>query len=388
MMIRTFSKTQILKDFQKHCQHLARNNNEGYLQEFEALNDVGREFSTRAGELEANKCKNRYPHILPYDHCRVKLSVLYAQLHSDYINANYVPGGSSERDFICTQGPLKNTMADFWRMVWEQNVHVIVMLTSFKENGRVLCDQYWPPERGTGCYGDIQVTTVSRKRGPESYITTIHLRQNGHPFERSVTHYLYSSWPDVSVPSDLASFCAFTDTVRQHLDKMPRIGPSIIHCSAGVGRSGTFVALLWLLQLCVRGVPPEVKAAVQDLRRHRVNMVQTLEQYIFVHKCLIRWLLAEGKHPKTRSQSAPVLIQRDTPQPPQPPPPPPPPQPPQSRQSRPRSMEAKQPPKRQQSSPSVLQSFNTQLQSVRPANLLRRLLPSVASTHKGTDSDL
>ncbi|XP_063064884.1 receptor-type tyrosine-protein phosphatase V-like isoform X2 [Engraulis encrasicolus] len=387
MMIRTLPKAQILKDFQRHCQLLAKNNNEGYKQEFESLNDVGAEFPTRVGELEANQCKNRYQHVLPYDHCRVKLSLLHSQLHSDYINANYVPGGSSERDFICTQGPLQSTIADFWRMVWEQNVHIIVMLTSLKENGKVLCDQYWPPERGTGCYGDIQVTTVSRKRGLDSYITSIHLRQNGHPMERRITHYLYSSWPDNSVPRDLASLCAFTETVRLHLDNMPHTGPAIVHCSAGVGRSGTFVAVLWLLQLCVRGVSPDVKGAVMDLRRHRVFMVFTVEQYICVHKCLMRWLLAEGKKPKARTQSAPGLIQLGVPQPPQPAPQP-------HRQARPRSMEVKQTPKSHRqhqpspAGPSVLQSFNAQLQSVRPANLLRRLLPSGGSTKKGTDSDL
>ncbi|XP_076133103.1 receptor-type tyrosine-protein phosphatase V-like [Alosa pseudoharengus] len=373
MMVRTFPRAQIIKDFRERCQYLARNNNEGYQQEFEALNDVGKEFSTRAGELDANKNKNRYPHILPYDHCRVKLSLLESQPHSDYINASYVPGGSSEHAFICTQGPLKSTMADFWRMIWEQNVHVIVMLTSLKENGRVLCDQYWPPERGTGCYGDIQVTTVSRKRGPESYITTIHLLQNGWPAERRITHYLYPSWPDISVPRELSSLCTFTENVRQHLENMPHVGPAVIHCSAGVGRSGTFVTLLWLLQLSARGVQPDVKASVEDLRRHRVLMVQTLEQYIFVHKCLMRWLVADSKQLRARSQSAPVLVRQDSRQ---------------ISQSRPRSMEVKQPPKRGQSSPDVLQSFNMQLQSIRPSNLLRRLMPSTARTGKAIDSDL
>ncbi|XP_062397317.1 receptor-type tyrosine-protein phosphatase V-like [Sardina pilchardus] len=378
MMVRTFPRAQIIKDFRERCQYLAKNDNEGYQQEFEALNDVGKEFSTRAGELDVNKNKNRYPYILPYDHCRVKLSLLESELHSDYINASYVPGGSSERDFICTQGPLKSTIADFWRMVWEQNVHVIVMLTSLKESGRVLCDQYWPPERGTGCYGDIQVTTVSRKRGPESYITTIHLRQNGWPAERRITHYLYPSWPDHCVPREASSLCTFTENVRQHLENMPGVGPAVIHCSAGVGRSGTFVTLLWLLQLCTRGVQPDVKASVQDMRRHRVLMVQTLEQYICVHKCLMRWLSADSKPlahgaNRARSQSAPAQVRQD---------------PRQISQSRPRSMEAKQPPMRLQSSPGVLQSFNMQLQSIRQTNLLRRLMPSTARTGKATDSDL
>ncbi|KPP78040.1 hypothetical protein Z043_102495 [Scleropages formosus] len=141
------------------------------------LSEVGRELSTRAGDLDANRGKNRYPDILPYDHCRVTLSPQDSELHSDYINASYVPGGVSERDFICTQGPLRSTLADFWRMVWEKNVHVIVMVTNCKENNKVLCEQYWPQEHTSVCYNRYQVTTVHQRRGPGCLITTMHLCQ-------------------------------------------------------------------------------------------------------------------------------------------------------------------------------------------------------------------
>ncbi|KAM4610592.1 receptor-type tyrosine-protein phosphatase V-like [Polymixia lowei] len=137
MRVQTFSRAQILQEFQLRCQSLAANNNRGFKQEFEDLNDVGKEFPSRAGDLEANREKNRYPYILPYDHCRVRLSLQHSQPHSDYINANFVPGGGSERDFICTQGPLRSTMADFWRMVWEQNVRIIVMVTALRHKDTV-----------------------------------------------------------------------------------------------------------------------------------------------------------------------------------------------------------------------------------------------------------
>ncbi|XP_021422478.2 receptor-type tyrosine-protein phosphatase V isoform X5 [Oncorhynchus mykiss] len=295
MRVRVFSRAHILQEFHLRCQSLTAKDNSGFWQKFEELNDVGKEFTTRAGNLEANREKNRYPYILPYDHSRVRLSLLDSQLHSDYINASYVPGGCTERDFICTQGPLRSTIADFWRMVWEQNVRIIVMVTALKQKDMVLCDEYWPMEQGTVSYGMVQVTTVSRKRRPDYFITTIHLRQcvsfqHGFPVERTVTHYYYTAWPDQGVPNDLSSLCAFTEYVRQHLDTLPLLGPAVVHCSAGVGRSGTFVALLWLMQLCVRGIMPDVRAAVQDLRRHRVMMVQNLEQYILVHQCLMHWL--------------------------------------------------------------------------------------------------
>ncbi|XP_053536154.1 receptor-type tyrosine-protein phosphatase beta isoform X3 [Ictalurus punctatus] len=299
--IRTYPRAHILQKFHAHCQSLAANGNAGYQREFEELCDNAKEFSCRAGELDANKNKNRYPFILPYDHCRVKLSLLESQPHSDYINASYVPGGCTEHDFICTQAPLPSTMADFWRMVWEQNVQVIIMMTALKESDKVLCNQYWPPERGTGCYGALQVTTMSRHHGPYCYITTIHLRQHGSPTDRHITHYYYPGWPDQGVPKDHTSLSNFTEHVRKLLDDIPRLGPTVVHCSAGIGRSGTFVAILWLMQLCARGIPPDVHLAVRDLRRHRVLMVQNVEQYILVHQCLLHWLAGNTERPKTRN---------------------------------------------------------------------------------------
>ncbi|XP_061760229.1 receptor-type tyrosine-protein phosphatase epsilon-like isoform X3 [Nerophis ophidion] len=249
MRSQNFSKAQILQDFESVCQTHSASNNRGFKQEFEKLNDVGKDLSIKVGELEANREKNRYPYILPYDHCRVRLSIQNSNPNSDYINANFVPGGGSERDFICTQGPTQNTIVDFWRMVWEQNVRVIVMVTAVKHK-------------------DIRDCLT----------------------ERIITHYQYPSWPDRGVPTDPSSLCSFTNHVRCLLQAMPRLGPAVVHCSAGVGRSGTFVALLWMMQLCMCGRRPDIRAAVADLRLRRMWMVQTLEQYIFVHQCLLYWL--------------------------------------------------------------------------------------------------
>ncbi|XP_029363253.1 receptor-type tyrosine-protein phosphatase V-like isoform X1 [Echeneis naucrates] len=290
MRVQTFPRAQILQEFHFQCQALAASNNRGFKQEFEDLSEVGKELTTRAGDSEANREKNRYPFILPYDHCRVRLSVQNSHPHTDYINANFVPGGGSERDFICTQGPLHNTTIDFWRMVWEQNVRIIVMVTSLREKEIVMCEKYWPLEQGTVYHGLIQVTTVSRRQGPDYFITTINLRQKYCATDRIITHYHYPPWPDRGIPRDASSLCAFTDFVRQHLEAIPRLGPTVVHCSAGVGRSGTFITLLWLMQLGARGIKPNVRAAVEDLRLHRMWMVQTLEQYIFVHHCLLQWL--------------------------------------------------------------------------------------------------
>ncbi|KAF7658329.1 hypothetical protein LDENG_00014120 [Lucifuga dentata] len=308
MRVQTFPRAQIQQELHDRCWSLAANDNKGFKQEFEELNEVGKDLPTRTGDLEANRDKNRYPYILPYDHCRVRLSFLDSQPHSDYINASFVPGGGTERDFICTQGPLHNTMADFWRMVWEQNVRIIVMVTALRHKDIVLCEKYWPLERVTVYHGLIQVTTVTRKQGPDYFITTINLKQRDCPTERKVTHYYYPSWPDRGVPKGPSSLCAFTEHVQQHLAAIPRLGPAVVHCSAGIGRSGTFVTLLWLMQLCVRGIRPNIRAAVEDLRLHRMWMVQNLEQYIFVHRCLLHWLsggtVAIAARPQSRGASS------------------------------------------------------------------------------------
>ncbi|XP_037334242.2 receptor-type tyrosine-protein phosphatase V-like isoform X1 [Pungitius pungitius] len=307
MRVQTFSRAQILQEFRLQCQTLSANKNRGLKQEFEELEAVGKDLPARAGESGPNREKNRYPYILPYDHCRVRLSLQNSQPHSDYINANFVPGGESERDFICTQGPLHNTIADFWRMVWEQNVRIIVMVTALRQKDQVMCEKYWPLDRGTVHHGMIQVTTVTRKQGPDYFVTIINLRQREPQTDRTITHYYYPTWPDQGVPRDLASLVAFTEHVRLELEAIPRLGPAVVHCSAGVGRSGTFVTLLWLMQLCARGIQPNVRAAVQDLRLHRMWMVQNLvspvEQYLLVHQCLLNWL-SGGASARSLSQGA------------------------------------------------------------------------------------
>ncbi|KAM4571942.1 receptor-type tyrosine-protein phosphatase beta-like isoform 1-T2 [Fundulus diaphanus] len=360
MGMETFSRSQILQEMNFHCSKLAASNNRGFKQEFrQELNDVGKDLPSRAGALVANKQKNRYPYILPYDHCRVRLSVQNQNPNSDYINANFVPGGGSERDFICTQGPLPNTVADFWRMVWEQNVRVIVMVTALRQKNTIMCDKYWSVEEGTVYHGLFQVTTVTRKQGPDYFITTINLRQRDFPNDRIITHYYYPSWPDQGV-SNPVSLCAFTEHVRQHLEALPRLGPAVVHCSAGIGRSGTFVTVLWLMQLCVRGIPPDIKAAVKDLRLHRMWMVQTLEQYILIHHCLLHWLGAEASASRQQMQGPGQNSN-------------------QHKTDRPESSGRRRRHSSQQKPPAD-QPQNTMLQIFKPGNLLRRLIPSLSQT--------
>ncbi|KAM9751563.1 receptor-type tyrosine-protein phosphatase V-like [Menidia menidia] len=363
----TFSRSQILQELNFRYHTLAANDNRGFKQEFRELNEVGKVLPTRAGELEANKEKNRYQFVLPYDHCRVRLSVVNNNPYSDYINANFVPGGGSERDFICTQGPLPNTTADFWRMVWEQNVRIIVMVTALKHKSTVLCDKYWPLEQGTVYHGPFQVTTVARKQGPDYFITTINLRQWDSPNDRMITHYHYPSWPDQGVPNT-SSLSAFIEHIRQHLDAIPHLGPSVVHCSAGVGRSGTFVTLLWLMQLCVRGIQPDIRTAVEDLRLHRMLMVQTLEQYLFIHHCLQYWLSGGASVRGPNISVSTKRHSRDQPQ----------------QSSRQGDQAGRRQHKHRQKPPP--DQPQTLVQILHPRNLLRRMLPSLSQTNQASQN--
>ncbi|XP_066553763.1 receptor-type tyrosine-protein phosphatase V [Amia ocellicauda] len=306
------------QNFRQHYQSLAAKDNAGFRRELEELRGVGKELTSRAGELDANRDKNRYSNVVPYDHCRVRLSLQPTRLHSDYINASYIPGCSSDKEFICAQGPMPNTTVDFWRMVWEQDVRIIVMLTACTENGKVLCEQYWPSERVTVTYGSVQVTNLLQHHQQHCLISSMRLRHSPSPEERNLTHFFYTEWPDCGVPRDPADLTDFTEIVRVHLNRTPRYGPTAVHCSAGVGRTGCFLALLQLLQrlrLCRAEACLDVQSVVCRLRRHRHRlMVQTLEQYIFIHHCLLH-TLSDSKQAATQHRMG-IVQQGRAPEPP------------------------------------------------------------------------
>ena len=153
-----------LKDFTEHYRIMSADSDFRFSEEFELLKHVGRDKPCNAADLPVNRPKNRFTNILPYDHSRVKLLPTDDEEGSDYINANYIPGFNSPREFIVTQGPLHSTRDDFWRMIWEQNSRAIVMLTRCIEKGREKCDHYWPYDTQPVFYGDIQVTILNESQ--------------------------------------------------------------------------------------------------------------------------------------------------------------------------------------------------------------------------------
>ncbi|XP_008295253.1 receptor-type tyrosine-protein phosphatase beta [Stegastes partitus] len=282
--------------FESHLSKLQADSNYLLSEEFEDLKDVGRNQTMDVARLPENRGKNRYNNILPYDSTRVKLSYLEDDPCSDYINASYIPGNNYRREYIATQGPLPGTKDDFWRMVWEHGVYNVVMVTQCVEKGRVKCDQYWPADREPLYYGDLVIQMLSESVLPEWTIREFKITsESGCSYPRVLRHFHYTVWPDHGVPESTQSLIQFVRTVRDYVDRSPSTGATVVHCSAGVGRTGTFIALDRVLQQLDSKGTIDLYGCVFDLRLHRQHMVQTECQYSFLHQC-VRDVLRARKH--------------------------------------------------------------------------------------------
>ncbi|XP_015208471.1 receptor-type tyrosine-protein phosphatase O isoform X2 [Lepisosteus oculatus] len=273
-----------LDDFDAYVKDMSKDSAYKFSLQFEDLKSVGLDISHEAADLPVNRAKNRYTNILPYDFSRVKLISMHNDEGSDYINANYIPGYRSPREYIATQGPLPETKNDFWKMVLQQKSHIIVMLTQCNERRRVKCDHYWPFTEEPVTYGEITVEITSEKEATEWTVRNFRL---GYADEtQDVLHLNYTSWPDHGVPTVNAaeSILQFVQIVRHRAARSK--GPIIVHCSAGVGRTGTFIALDRLMQHIQEHEYVDILGLVSEMRSHRLSMVQTEEQYIFIHQCV------------------------------------------------------------------------------------------------------
>ncbi|XP_063333519.1 receptor-type tyrosine-protein phosphatase beta-like isoform X3 [Pelmatolapia mariae] len=274
-------------NFESHYSKLQADSNYLMSEEYEDLKDVGRNQPLDSALLPENRGKNRYNNILPYDSTRVKLSYVDDDPCSDYINASYIPGNNFRREYIATQGPLPGTKDDFWKMVWEQNVHNVVMVTQCVEKGRVKCDHYWPFDQDPLYYGDLIVQMLSESVLPEWTIREFNIYSEEQlGFSRLVRQFHYTVWPDHGVPETTQSLIQFVRTVRDYVNRTSGSGPTVVHCSAGVGRTGTFIVLDRVLQQLDAKDTVDIYGAVFDLRLHRSHMVQTEVQYAYLHQCV------------------------------------------------------------------------------------------------------
>ncbi|XP_002010656.3 tyrosine-protein phosphatase 10D [Drosophila mojavensis] len=278
-----------IKDFPEHYRLMSADSDFRFSEEFEELKHVGRDQACSFADLPCNRPKNRFTNILPYDHSRFKLQPVDDDDGSDYINANYMPGHNSPREFIVTQGPLHSTREEFWRMCWESNSRAIVMLTRCFEKGREKCDQYWPIDRVPIFYGDIKVQLITDTHFLDWSIAEFMVSRNCE--SRIMRHFHFTTWPDFGVPEPPQSLVRFVRAFRDVIGTDMR--PIIVHCSAGVGRSGTFIALDRILQHINKSDYVDIFGIVFAMRKERVFMVQTEQQYVCIHQCLLAVL--EGK---------------------------------------------------------------------------------------------
>ncbi|CAJ0958775.1 unnamed protein product, partial [Mesorhabditis belari] len=278
-----------IQDFADHVRLMSADSDFRFSEEYEQLKNVGIGQSIAAAEMTVNRVKNRFTNILPYDHSRVKLVKTEDEEGADYINANYMPGINSRREFIAAQGPLPSTRDHFWQMVWEQQCPAIIALTKCVEKGRDKCHQYWPDaEHMSVLYGDIEVTLMSEQQYDEFVVRELrlcNLGENSQP--RHVLHLHYMAWPDFGVPDHPQGIVSLARLFRVRLPHSPHNKPTIVHCSAGVGRSGTFMALDRLVRGMSLDHPIDAFGTVHEMRLERCHMVQNEQQYIFIHHCLL-----------------------------------------------------------------------------------------------------
>ncbi|XP_076460431.1 tyrosine-protein phosphatase non-receptor type 4-like isoform X3 [Babylonia areolata] len=255
--------------------------------QFEQLYRKKPGLTANVARLDANINKNRYRDISPYDQTRV---ILKNNGGGDYVNANYVnmeiPGSGIINRYIAAQGPLPNTCTDFWQMVWEQQSSLVVMLTTKVERGRVKCHQYWPQLYETEDFGALQITCVKEEETPSFAFRDFNLTHVGTSEERHIRHMQYIAWPDHGVPDDPSDFLEFVIKVRQA--RAGVVEPTVVHCSAGIGRTGVLITMETAMYLIEANQPVFPLGIVRQMRDQRAMLIQTSSQYKFVCEAILR----------------------------------------------------------------------------------------------------
>ncbi|KAK6169340.1 hypothetical protein SNE40_020413 [Patella caerulea] len=296
----------VLSKMKAEVETFHRDDNRLIALQYEDLTKLSPQFNCSEAKKEENMPKNRYINIHPFDHTRVCLPIKDDDVNSDYINANYIPGYTLSKEYIATQGPLPDTINDFWKMIWHEKVSIIVMLTSLKEGHTLKCEQYWPDEVDEVTeyeqYTVEKVAEVTKKTHTCSTLTICcnEDSQNNKQTEgRTVKHFHYSQWKDKSAELEKNDILQFIRTVRQNM-KSNDTAPVVVHCSAGVGRTGTYIALDYIQQYIDQhdlNKTIDIYEYVLKLRNNRVLMVQTETQFAFLYDCAVK--LVEDKQNKT-----------------------------------------------------------------------------------------
>ncbi|XP_069769297.1 tyrosine-protein phosphatase non-receptor type 6-like, partial [Narcine bancroftii] len=297
-------------DIENRVEQLNKPHNEegakaGFWEEFDALQkqeDV-KSLSRTEGQRPENKSKNRYKNILPFDKTRVILKTTPdSPPFSDYINANYIQsdtmvckgGKLVPKTCIATQGCLNATVNDFWTMIWQERSLIVVMTTREVEKGRNKCVSYWPALEEEKEFGLFSLRNLSEREAVDYKVRDLLVwptDKNASP--RHIYHYQYMSWPDHGVPSDPGGVLSFLEQVNQKQESLPDAGPIIVHCSAGIGRTGTIIVIDMLIDKISRqglDCDIDIQKTIQSVRSQRSGMVQTEAQYKFIYLAVSQYI--------------------------------------------------------------------------------------------------
>ncbi|XP_059224223.1 tyrosine-protein phosphatase non-receptor type 9 isoform X2 [Stomoxys calcitrans] len=294
------------KTIEQIVQMVKTRGRQGLVKEYAEIRSRAPDGTFLHARMRNNVTKNRYTDVLCYDHSRVVLSRVGGDEVSDYINANFVDGYKQKNAYISTQGPLPKTSQDFWRMIWEQHCLVIVMTTRVMERGRVKCGQYWEPAENSSLeFGNFHVRTLSIETNEDYTVASLELRNTKTDEVRNVSHWQFTSWPDYGVPSSAMAMITFLQKVREKQAQMvqalgdtwaghPRGPPIVVHCSAGIGRTGTFITL----DICISRLEDvgtaDIRGTVEKIRAQRAYSIQMPDQYVFCHLALIEYAISRG----------------------------------------------------------------------------------------------
>ncbi|XP_054835140.1 tyrosine-protein phosphatase non-receptor type 22 [Eublepharis macularius] len=245
-------------------------------------------YPTATAERPENISKNRYKDILPYDHSRVKLSLITSDKDSHYINANFIQGVYEPRTYIATQGPLSTTVLDLWRMIWEYKVQVVIMACMEFEMGKKKCERYWVEvDESPIQWGPFTVSCEAEEKRNEYTIHTLKVALNDSEI-RTVYHFHYKNWPDHDVPSSIDPILQLIWDIHSY--QTISDVPICVHCSAGCGRTGVICAIDYTWTLVKDGILPmnfSIFSLIQEMRTQRPLIVQTQEQYKLVYDAVI-----------------------------------------------------------------------------------------------------
>ncbi|XP_067118620.1 tyrosine-protein phosphatase non-receptor type 11-like [Centruroides vittatus] len=291
------------------------NGKAGFWEEFEYLQqqECKHLYSRKEGQKPENRAKNRYKNILPFDHTRVILTGVDQNVPgSDYVNANIIrpeetgPGDAPKTYYIATQGCLINTVDDFWWMIWQENTRVIVMTTKEVERGKNKCFKYWPDKAETKEAGKIKIKSLAESATVDYTLREFQVTKEGWSSPRTIYHYHFTAWPDHGVPSDPGCVLNFLHDVNHRQESIPNAGPIVVHCSAGIGRTGTFIVIDMIVdQIKKQGIDCEIdiQRTIQMVRAQRSGMVQTEAQYKFVYLAVEHYMETLQKRMQAEQKS-------------------------------------------------------------------------------------